>query len=126
MLDVSMDTHSSAPDDVSRLVATSDDEPCTVSVPEASELFAAADLPRTERAIQRFCKKGELKCAFVETPFGSKYLIARSSIDRLIIQKKQAQKFAPETTSRDLSGPDATGRDMSRQSAAADHRHDHR
>jgi hypothetical protein len=111
-----MDNHSLETPDVSRPVATShDDEPCTVSVPEASEFFAAAGLPRTERAIQRFCKKGELKCAFVETPFGSKYLIARSSIDRLILQKQQAQKFAQETTVRDLSRPDATVRDLSRQ-----------
>src|ERR1035441_7583790 len=113
---VSMDTHSPEIRDVSRPVATShDDEPCTVSVPEASELFATAALPRTERAIQRFCKKGELKCAFVETPFGSKYLIARSSIDRLIVQKKQAQKFAPVATVRDLPRPDATDRDQSRR-----------
>jgi hypothetical protein len=111
-----MDTHSPEIRDVSRPVATShDDEPCTVSVPEASELFATAALPRTERAIQRFCKKGELKCAFVETPFGSKYLIARSSIDRLIVQKKQAQKFAPVATVRDLPRPDATDRDQSRR-----------
>jgi hypothetical protein len=116
MLDASMQTHSQETDDASRPVATShDDEPCTVSVPEASELFALAGLPRTERAIQRFCKKGELKYAFVETPFGSKYLIARSSIDRLIVQKQQAQKFAPETNVRDLSRPDATDRDLSRQ-----------
>ena len=101
---------------MSRPVATShDDGPCTVSVPEASELFAAAGLPRTERAIQRFCKKGELKCAFVETPFGSKYLINRSSIDRLIVQKQQAQMFAPDATVRDMPRPDATDRDMSRQ-----------
>jgi hypothetical protein len=111
-----METHLHTADDVSRPVATShDDEPCTVSVSEASELFATAGLPRTERAIQRFCKKGELKCSFVETPFGSKYLIARSSIDRLIVQKQQAQKFASDTTARDLSRPDATERDRSRR-----------
>src|SRR5580658_3456686 len=104
MLGLLMETTSHTPDDMSRLVATGhDEEPYTVSVPEASELFAAAGLPRTERAIQRFCKKGELKCSFVETPFGSKYLIAQSSIDRLIVQKQQAQKFAADTTGRDLS-----------------------
>jgi hypothetical protein len=116
MLAALMDTKRRLMDDVSRPVATShDDEPCTVSVPEASELFADAGLPRTERAIQRFCKKGELKCAFVETPFGSKYLIARSSIDRLIVQKLQARQFAPDTAVRDMTRPDATGRDNSRQ-----------
>ena len=110
--------------DHSRHAATDlDEEPCKVSVPEASELFAAAGVPRTGRAIQRFCKKGELKCAFVETPFGSKYLIARSSIDRLIVQKKQAQEFANDASGRDLSGPDATNRDRSRQDAGSAPQH---
>ena len=105
---------------MSRPVATShDEEPCTISVLEASELFSIAGLPRTERAIQRFCKKGELKCAFVETPFGSKYLIARSSIDRLIVQKQQAQKFAHDPIIRDVSRPDATDRDLSRHKSDA-------
>lgn len=98
--------------DMPRQVATSpDDEPYVVLVPEASEMFAAAGLPRTERAIQRFCKKGELKWALVDTPYGSKYAITRSSIERLIIQKQQAQKFAPTDQSR----PVATGPDLSRQ-----------
>lgn len=116
-----MDTYPLETNDVSRPVATGhDDEPYTVSVSETSELFAAAGLPRTERAIQRFCKKGELKCAFVETPFGSKYLISRSSIDRLIVQKQQAQKFASDASGRVKSRPDATDGDKSRQEPEAD------
>jgi hypothetical protein len=104
-------------DDMSRQVATNpDEEPHTVTVAEASEMFAVAGLPRTERAIQRLCKKGELKSSFIETPFGSKYLIAHSSVERLIVQKRQAQKFASEDDGRDLSRPNATGRDLSRHS----------
>src|ERR1019366_1904620 len=61
--------------------------------------------------------KGELKRAFVETPFGSKYLIARSSIDRWIVQKQQAQKFAHDPAVRDLSRLDATDRDLSRRTS---------
>ncbi len=37
------------------------------------------------------------------------------SFRALIVQKQQAQKFAQETTVRDLSRPDATDRDTSRQ-----------
>ena len=102
--------------DLSRQVATSaDNEQYTVSVSEAAELFTAAGLPRTERAIQRFCKRGDLLSAFVDTPFGSKYLIRRSSIERLIQQKLQAQNFSADGDGRDLSRPDATVRDKSRQ-----------
>ena len=102
----------------SRPVATTNDtEQYTVSVTEAAELFTAAGLPRTERAVQRFCKRGDLICAFVDTPFGSKYLIKRSSIERLIEQKLQTQAATPNQDGRDLSRPDATSRDTSRQDA---------
>jgi len=102
--------------EVSRPDATRRDiEQYTVSVTEAAELFTAAGLPRTEHAIQRFCKRGDLLCAFVDTPFGSKYLIKRSSIDRLIEQKLQTQTFTAEQDGRDTSRPDATSRDVSRQ-----------
>ncbi len=103
------------PTDVSRHVATDRDiEPYTISVAQASEIFTQAGLPRTERAIQRFCKKGELLCAFQETAYGSRYLIRRSSIDRLIQQKLQALSAIPDVDSRDTSRLDATGRGTSR------------
>jgi hypothetical protein len=102
----------------SRPVATSPDELYTVSVPAASEMFAEAGIPRTERAIQRFCKNGELKWAFVDTPYGRKYLISQSSITRLITQKQQVQKATPSDTG-DTSRPSATGRDVSRQADTA-------
>jgi hypothetical protein len=106
--------------EVSRHDATSrDTEQYTVSVPETAELFSAAGLPRTERAIQRFCKRGDLICALVDTPFGSKYLIKRSSIDRLIQQTLQAQAFTADQDGRDKSRPDATFRDQSRQEAGS-------
>lgn len=92
-----------------------DAEQYTVSVPEAAEIFTAAGLPRTERAIQRFCKNGDLICAFQETAYGSRYLIRQSSIDRLIQQKLQALAVTPETDDRDASRPVASGREASRQ-----------
>jgi len=81
-----MTTHEIGVDGVPRPVAADrDDEEYSVSVEEASEMFAAVGLPRTKRAIQRYCKKAELKCVPVDTIYGSKYLITRSSIERLII-----------------------------------------
>ena len=108
------------PDEVSRHDATGrDSEQYTVSVTEAAELFTVSGLPRTERAIQRFCKKGDLICAFQETAYGSRYLIKRSSIDRLIQQKLQALAVTPAAESRDVSRQDATGRDTSRHDTEA-------
>ena len=108
-------TNDTPADDLSQHVATGrDTEQYTISVAEAAELFTIAGLPRTERAIQRFCKKGDLICAFQETAYGSRYLIKHSSIDRLIQQKLQALPVTPDTDGRDTSRPDATGRDTSR------------
>ena len=95
-------TNDTPTDDLSRQDATSrDSEQYTVSIAEAAEFFTRAGLPRTERSIQRFCKQGDLICAFQETAYGSRYLIRRSSIDRLIQQKLQAL-----TVSRELGGRD--------------------
>ena len=108
------------PDDMSRPDATGrDSEPYTISVTEAAELFTQSGLPRTERAIQRFCKKGDLLCAFQETAYGSRYLIRRSSIDRLIQQKLQALAVTPDSEGRDVSRQDATIRDTSRHEIEA-------
>ncbi len=113
-------THDIPSPDMTRHDATGRDaEQYTVSVPEAAELFTAAGLPRTERAIQRFCKKGDLICAFQETAYGSRYLIRQSSIDRLIQQKLQALAVTPESDSRDASRPVASGREASRQESDA-------
>ena len=88
--------------DIARHDATGRDaEQYTVSVPEAAELFTAAGLPRTERAIQRFCEKGGLICAFQETACGSRYLIRQSSIDHLTQQKLQDLSLTPESDRRD-------------------------
>ena len=109
-------THDIPSPDIARHDATGRDaEQYTISVPEAAEFFTAAGLPRTERAIQRFCKKGDLICTFQETAYGSRYLIRQSSIDRLIQQKLQALAVTPESDSRDTSRPVASGREVSRQ-----------
>ena len=113
-------THDIPSPDIARHDATGRDaEQYTVSVPEAAEFFTAAGLPRTERAIQRFCKKGDLICAFQETAYGSRYLIRQSSIDRLIQQKLQALAVTPESDGRDTSRPVASGREVSRQEPEA-------
>ena len=115
-------THDIPSPDIARHDATGRDaEQYTVSVPQAAEFFTAAGLPRTERAIQRFCKKGDLICAFQETAYGSRYLIRQSSIDRLIQQKLQALAVTPEADGRDASRPVASGREASRQELDATH-----
>ena len=85
-------------DDLSRHVATSDDNDFTLTIDEALERYARAGLPRTPRSIQRYCAKGHLQCRLIETSFGEKYLISPESIDKHIAYIEEVR---PAATSRD-------------------------
>jgi hypothetical protein len=91
-------------DDLSRLVATSDDTEYSLSVEDAAERYAFAGHPRTIRAIQRYCAKGDIDCRRMETQFGVKYMISPDSVAKHIAYIEEVR-------------PVATGRGQSRQVA---------
>ncbi len=93
-------------DDPSRQVATSPDSDFTLTIDEALKRYSRAGLPRTPRSIQRYCAKGHLDCRRIETPFGEKYLISPTSIDKHIAYIEEVR-------------PVATGRDEPRQVASS-------
>src|SRR5580658_7551859 len=103
-------------DDLSRLVATSDDSDFTLTIDEALERYARAGLPRTPRSIQRYCAKAHLQCRLIETDFGEKYLISPESVDKHIAYIEEVRQA---TTGTDLSRHAATSRDRSRQDATS-------
>jgi hypothetical protein len=91
-------------DDQPRLVATSSDSDFTLTIEDALALYAEAGIPRTPRSIQRYCAKQHLSSRRIETEFGEKYLITRSSVEKHIAYIKEVTP----TTSRDLPRPVAT------------------
>src|SRR5436190_23979359 len=91
--------------DLSRQAATTTDSNYSLSIDDALARYEHAGLPRTPRSIQRYCAKGDLDCHRVETPFGAKFLITPSSVDRHIAYIKEVRLVA---TSRDLSRHAAT------------------
>ena len=91
-------------DDKSRQVATTDDSEYSLSVDEAAERYDHAGHPRTIRAIQRYCAKGDLDCRRRETQFGVKYVITPTSVAKHIAYIEEVR-------------PVTTGRDQSRQAA---------
>ena len=91
-------------DDQSRQVATTDDSEYSLSVDEAVERYDHAGHPRTIRAIQRYCAKGDLDCRRRETQFGVKYVITPTSVAKHIAYIEEVR-------------PVTTGRDQSRQAA---------
>lgn len=76
-----------------RPAANTDEHSFLLSVEEAADRYAAAGHPRTIRAIQKYCGRGDLECQKVETTYGERYLITPASIDRhiaMIIERSQA------------------------------------
>ena len=79
--------------DQPRPAATTDEHGYLLSVEEAADRYAAAGHSRTIRAIQKYCRRGDLESQKVETTYGERYLITPASIDRhiaMIIERSQA------------------------------------
>src|ERR1700681_2102189 len=64
--------------------ASTDEHSVLLSVEEAADRYAAAGHPRTIRAIQKYCRRGDLESQKVETTYGERYVITPASIDRHI------------------------------------------
>jgi hypothetical protein len=63
-------------DEQPRPFANSDEHNYTLTVEETADRYERADIPRTHRAIQKYCAVGKLDCRKTETEFGEKYLVA--------------------------------------------------
>jgi hypothetical protein len=73
---------------------------------KAADRYAAAGDPRTIRAIQKYCKRGDLESQKVETTHGNRYLITPASVDRHIAMIMERSK----KNVRDQPRPDETVR----------------
>jgi len=90
----------------------------TLTIEEVAELFAEAGVPRNPRSIRRFCHNGELDCTTIETPTSARYLVSKTSAEKLIKQKQQVLRISESRSSPALSGydrsePDVSGHDRS-------------
>src|SRR3954453_8671459 len=104
-------------EDLSRHVATSLDRArFTLTVKQATELFAEAGVPRSPRAITRYCKQGEIDFISVHTERKAKLLLDRQSVERRIEQLRQSVLFAEEdqNVSRHVETEEENNEDMSR------------
>lgn len=75
-----------------RPAANNDEHSYLLSVEEAADRYAAAGHPRTIRAIQKYCRRGDIESQKVETTYGERYLITPASIDRhiaMIMERSQ-------------------------------------
>src|SRR5205085_75240 len=73
----------------------------TLSIEEAAELFAQADLPRSKRSIARWCQQNLLDYIRLDTEKNFKFLIDPVSVQRRITELKQAKSVTK--TDEDIS-----------------------
>jgi hypothetical protein len=78
------------PDDQSGPVAN--DHEFTITVEQAADRYARAGHPRTIRAIQKYCARGDLEARKAETSYGERYLISISSISRHLAQIEELRQ----------------------------------
>ena len=87
----------------------SPDHQYTLSIEQTAELYAQAGLPRTARAIQKYCAVSKLDCHKAETETGEKYLVAPYSVDRHIAYINEVRTVA---NNRDRTRTDASVRPL--------------
>src|SRR5258708_40260919 len=80
--------------DQPRPAPTSPDSEYSLSIEEVGDLYAQAGLARDLRTIQRYCRRGRLDARLVEFPFGEKYLITPTSVERHIAFLKELRLAA--------------------------------
>jgi hypothetical protein len=113
-----------------RPAAPTDEHGFLLSVEEAADRYAASGHPRTIRAIQKYCGRGDLECQKVETTYGERYLITPASIDRhiaMIVERSHAtgreqprpaaNVRVPEVLERSDEQPVTPGREQPRTDA---------
>src|SRR5260221_12692016 len=83
----------------------SPDHQYSLSIEQTAELYAKAGLPRTIRAIQKYCAVSKLDCHKVETETGEKYLVAPYSVDRHITYINEVRTDASVRPLENKNGP---------------------
>jgi hypothetical protein len=92
----------------------------TLTVDEASRLFANAGVPRSPRTIDRYCKSGHLVCMKIDTERNEKYLITHDSVTERIRELKQVAATGHVQTQHDVSRHVESQPDMSRHNVTRD------
>ena len=77
----------------------------SLSIDDASELYARAGHPRTVRSIQRYCANSHLDSIKMATTLGDKYFINPDSVARHISQIEELISLDQRTSHRDGSRP---------------------
>src|ERR1700677_7836 len=79
----------------------------TLTVDQASELYAQLGHPRNPRSVRRFCQLGKLRCVETTTLFFTKaYAIDKESVERHVKEIEETERRTqPVMTGQDRTEP---------------------
>ena len=86
----------------------------SLTVKQASELFADLQAPRAPRSVQRFCDAGYLDCVKIRGAKGDRYFVGRPSVEKYAEELRQISAIASIGVE---ARNDAPERDEARQGA---------
>lgn len=86
----------------------------SLTIKQASQLFADLRAPRAPRSVQRFCDAGYLDCVRVRGAKGDRYFVSRTSVEKYAEELRQISAIASIGVEARNGAP---GRDEARQSA---------
>src|SRR5713101_4441178 len=66
----------------------------SLTIRQASLLFAELSVPRAPRSVQRFCEHGYLDCVRVKGPKGDQFFVNQQSVERYAKELKQIDAIA--------------------------------
>ena len=108
-----METHPTQVDRTEPVVTGQDrTEPAkvyTLTVDQASELYAQLGHPRNPRSVRRFCQQGKLRCVETQTLFFTKaYMIEKESVERHVKEIAEVSERTDGRTEPVVTGLDRT------------------
>ena len=81
----------------------------TLTVDQASELYAQLGHPRNPRSVRRFCQQGKLRCVETQTLFFTKaYMIEKESVERHVKEIAEVSERTDGRTEPVVTGLDRT------------------
>ena len=66
----------------------------SLTITQASELFAQLGVPRSKRSVQRFCEQEHLDCVRIKGTRGDQFFINRESVERYAEELRQIEAVA--------------------------------
>ena len=103
-------------DEQPRPDANTDEQAFILTIDDALRRYEAAGHPRTPRAIQKYCARGDLECVKEDTEFGQRYRVTSASVARHLAQIEEIK----QAKVRDRTRTDAAVRSLETNALAAE------